>query len=200
MCTNFKLFYWKMYMVHQYIYHVFLLCRNSKEYLFYEVKLCLFSYTVSPKRKYTLLPSRVLKTEGWQMKSRGCPKRTIELVQNGPSLILKFKEMAAYQQKPWGDPLLIKRSQNCKIPIDFHATQWWMWRTPYFSSSPPRFWVLGFATSVYFLLVETVSLVLYQWGCRFGGSMEVWTYMMYLCSSRTTSCHMGGEYGEIQPI
>ena len=36
-------------------------------------------------------------------------------------------------------------------------TQWWVWRTPYFSSSPPRFWVFGFAASVYFLLVETVA-------------------------------------------
>ena len=37
-------------------------------------------------------------------------------------------------------------------------TQGWVWCTPYFSSSPPRFWVLGFATSVYFLSVETVHL------------------------------------------
>ncbi len=29
------------------------------------------------------------------------------------------------------------------------------WHTPYFSSSPPGLWVLGFAASVYFLLVET---------------------------------------------
>ena len=55
--------------------------------------------TVSPKRKYTLLLSQVLRTEEGQMKSRGCAKPTIELVQTGPSLILKFKEMAAYQQK-----------------------------------------------------------------------------------------------------
>ncbi len=50
--------------------------------------------TVSPKRKYTLLPRWVLKIEGAQMKGRGCAKPTIELVQTGPSLILKFKEMA----------------------------------------------------------------------------------------------------------
>ncbi len=56
--------------------------------------------TVSPKRKYTLLPSRVLRTEGVQMESRGCAKHSIELVQPGPSLILKFKEMAAHQEKP----------------------------------------------------------------------------------------------------
>ncbi len=37
--------------------------------------------TVSPKRKYTLLSSWVLKTEGGQMKSRRCAKPTIELVQ-----------------------------------------------------------------------------------------------------------------------
>ncbi len=36
--------------------------------------------TVSPKRKYTLLSSRVLKTEGGQMKGWGCAKPTIELV------------------------------------------------------------------------------------------------------------------------
>ncbi len=60
------------------------------------------SATVSPKRKYTLLLSRVHKTEGG-------------------------------------------------------ADEWWVWRTPYFSFSPLRFWVLGFAPSVYFLLVETVK-------------------------------------------
>ncbi len=43
--------------------------------------------TVSPKRKYTLLSSRVLKIKGGQMKGRGCSKPTIELVQTGPSLI-----------------------------------------------------------------------------------------------------------------
>ncbi len=57
--------------------------------------------TVSPKRKYTLLSSQVLKTEGAQMKSRGCAKPTIKLARIGPSLILKIKEMAADQQKPW---------------------------------------------------------------------------------------------------
>ncbi len=30
------------------------------------------------------------------MKSSGCAKPTIELVKTGPSLILKFKEMAVY--------------------------------------------------------------------------------------------------------
>ncbi len=42
--------------------------------------------------------------------------------------------------------------------VQFGPTQWWMCRTPYFFSSPPRFWVLGFAASVYFLSVETVIL------------------------------------------
>ncbi len=60
--------------------------------------------TVSPKRKYTLLSSRVLKTEEDQVKSRR-----------------------------------------------------WVWRTPYFLCSPPRFWVHDFAASVYFLSVETVA-------------------------------------------
>ncbi len=41
--------------------------------------------TVSPKRKYTLLSSWVLKIEGGQMKGRGCAKPTIELVQTGPT-------------------------------------------------------------------------------------------------------------------
>ncbi len=59
--------------------------------------LYIHSHTVSPKRKYTHLSSQVLKTEGGQMKSRGCAKPPTELVQTGPSLILKFKEMAAYQ-------------------------------------------------------------------------------------------------------
>ena len=33
------------------------------------------------------------------MESRRCAKPTIELVQTGPSLILKLKEMAIYHQK-----------------------------------------------------------------------------------------------------
>ncbi len=48
-------------------------------------------HTVSPKRKFTLLSSRVLKTEGGQIKSRRCAKPTIELVQTEPSLIFKFQ-------------------------------------------------------------------------------------------------------------
>ncbi len=40
--------------------------------------------------------------------------------------------------------------------VHFGSTQCWVWHTPYFSFSPPRFWVLGFTASVYFLLVETV--------------------------------------------
>ncbi len=39
------------------------------------------SVTVSPKRKYTLLSSQVLKTEGSQRKSGRCINPTIELVQ-----------------------------------------------------------------------------------------------------------------------
>ncbi len=35
-------------------------------------------------------------------------------------------------------------------------------RTPYFSSSPPRFWELGFSASVYFLSVDTV-VQYYSW-------------------------------------
>ncbi len=34
--------------------------------------------------------------------------------------------------------------------VQFGPTQCWMWHIPYFFSNPPRFWVLGFATSVYF--------------------------------------------------
>ncbi len=30
----------------------------------------------------------------------------------------------------------------------FDPTQWWVWRTDYFSSGPPQFWVLG-STKVY---------------------------------------------------
>ncbi len=75
-------------------------------------------FTVSPKRKYTLLSSQVLKTEGGQIKSRGCAKPTIELAQTGPSLILKLSKQGLVQ---------------------FGPLQWWVWHTPYFSSSPPRF-------------------------------------------------------------
>ena len=41
----------------------------------------------------------------------------------------------------------------------FGPTQGWVWCTPYLSSSSPQFWVLGFATSVYFLSVETVLYI-----------------------------------------
>ncbi len=50
------------------------------------------------------------------------------------------------------------KSRRCAKPtIEFGPTQGWVWGTPYFSSSPPQFGVLGFAASVYFLLVETVA-------------------------------------------
>ncbi len=65
--------------------------------------------TVSTKRKYTLLSSRVLRTEGVQIESR----------------TNSFRGVAH----------------------------------PYFSSSSPGLWVLGFATSVYFILMETVLYV-----------------------------------------
>ncbi len=52
------------------------------------------------------------------MKSRRCAKLTIELVQTGPSLILKFK--------------ISKRGL-----VQFGPTQWWVWHTPYFFPSPP---------------------------------------------------------------
>ncbi len=88
---------------------------------FSDVRLSFFFFTsritVSSKRKYTLLSSRLLKTDRGQMKSRGCTKLTIELVQlNG----------------------------GCDTP-------------PPFPLVPLVFWVLGFAESVYFLLVETVA-------------------------------------------
>ena len=61
------------------------------------------------------------------MKSRRCAKPTIELVQTGPSLILKFKEMAA------------SFAMSKRGLVQFGPTQWWVWRTPYFSSSPLDF-------------------------------------------------------------
>ena len=108
-----------------------------------------YGHTVSPERNNTLLLRRVLKTEEGQMKSRGCTKPTIELVQTGPNLILKFKEME------W-----------------FGPTQWWVWRTLYFSSSPPQFWVLGNPASVYFLLVETVCP--YEWTIPTKQPVSLW--------------------------
>ncbi len=104
--------------------------------------------TVSPKRKYTLLLSQVLKTEGskfihqlhrsqWESLEfaifpvRGC-LRLFVLV----SLSLGISK--------WG-------------LVHFWPTQVGVWCTPYFSSSHPGLWVRGFAASVYFLLVETVS-------------------------------------------
>ena len=53
------------------------------------------------------------------------------------------------------------KSRGCAKPtIELVQTQWQVWSTPYFSSSPPRFWVLDFAASVYFLLVETVQRII----------------------------------------
>ena len=43
----------------------------------------MLNFTVSIGRKYTLLSSRVLKTEGGKIESRGCHTLTIELVQTG---------------------------------------------------------------------------------------------------------------------
>ena len=63
---------------------------NDPKYRFFLHMVLPYITTVSPKRKYTLMSSQVLKTEGGQMKNRGCAKPTIELVQTGPSLILKL--------------------------------------------------------------------------------------------------------------
>ncbi len=79
----------------------------------------MYTYTVSPKRKYTLLSSWVLIIEGGQMKGRGCAKPNIELVQTGPSLILKFKEMAADQQKSWRDPIASDFLFLCRHLLEF---------------------------------------------------------------------------------
>ncbi len=54
-------------------------------------------HTVSTKRKYTLLSSGVLKTDGVHIESIWCATPILELVHTGPSLILNFKEMATYQ-------------------------------------------------------------------------------------------------------
>ncbi len=80
-------------------------------------------YSLS-QREYKILLSQVLKTEGGLMESRGCATHSIELVQTWPSLIFKFKQMA-----------------TCLL--EFGPTQWWVWHTPYFSSSGPGFEVLG---------------------------------------------------------
>ena len=45
---------------------------------------------VSVKRKYALLSSRVLKTEGGQMKSRGCTTPTIEVVPTSVHFYLSY--------------------------------------------------------------------------------------------------------------
>ena len=137
--------------------------------------------TVSPKGKYTLLSSQVLKTKGGQMKSRGCAKHTIELVQTEPSLILKFKVLFQNSNR-WRHkiptPTAWKSTgifgiydisqETLRLPqtFCFCVAIFWNYKMrlgpiwtnamlcvehPHFSSSPPRFWVICFAASVYFL-------------------------------------------------
>ncbi len=68
-------------------------------------EIFLFMYSL-PKRKYIILSSGVLKTEEGQMRSRGCAKPNIELVQlNGgceaplplPLALLDFEDLALSQ-------------------------------------------------------------------------------------------------------
>ena len=90
--------------------------------------------TVSPKRKYRLLLSWVLKTEEGQMESR-CATPTNEFVQTGPSLILKFKEMATlflcrhllgFQNEAWSslDQLATNSTGIVAHPILFLKSPW----------------------------------------------------------------------------
>ncbi len=69
-----------------------------------------------------------------------------------------FSTLFSKRSAHWFHQVLLVTHGHWPRPrVMFGPTQWWMCRTPYFSSSPPRFWVLGFAASVYFLSVETVS-------------------------------------------
>ncbi len=51
-----------------------------------------------PKESIHFCRAEYSKLRGARCEVGGAPKPTIELVQTGPSLILKFKERAAYQQ------------------------------------------------------------------------------------------------------
>ncbi len=63
----------------------------------------------------------------------------------------------------------------------FWPTQEWVWCTPYFSSSAPQFWVIGFAASVYFLALETpifLKFVFTLFGLMKGDQgKEKWAYV-----------------------
>ncbi len=60
------------------------------------------------------------------------------------------------------------KSRRCAKPtielVQTGPTHGLVCRTPYFSSSSPWFWVLGFAASVYFLSVETVFCISFNCG------------------------------------
>ena len=76
------------------------------------IRLSMFSrYSIQSTPKEGIHFCRGLKTDRGQMASRGCATHSIAFVQTGLSLILKFKLMATYQQKPLQKPLL----KNCKI-------------------------------------------------------------------------------------
>ncbi len=97
-----------------------------------------------PKRKYILLLSWVLKTEG------------------GPYARLGMHQISHWVGPNWAKPHFEIQRNGC-IPtiskwglVHFEPTPLGVWRTPYFSCTHPGHWVLGFAASGYFLLVETV--------------------------------------------
>ncbi len=104
--------------------------------------------TVSPKRKYTLLSSRVLKTEGGQIKSRRCVKATIKLVQTGPSLILKFKE---FQNEAWFS--LGQLKGGCGAPPTFPLA-----RLEFEYMALPQVYNFSVETVLWFILISGLKL------------------------------------------
>ncbi len=143
-----------------------------------------FIWLQSPLRESLHLElDTVLKFQAENLNFKECIILPIELAKAGPICVSKFQQMATQEAKVQNfyanclevnGNLWILRYFSREVASDFlflcrhlfgiskrglvqfGPTQGWVWYTPYFSSSPPRFWVLGFAASVYFLLVETV--------------------------------------------
>ncbi len=77
--------------MHNSLLHIIMLLPQKVDFL-----LIFFSHVYSlPQKKVYTFAEPSTQNCGGQMKSRGSAKPTITLFQTGPSLILKFKKMAA---------------------------------------------------------------------------------------------------------
>ena len=104
---------------------------------------CILLFTVSTKSNYTLVSSRVLKTEGARCKIGGA--------EHSPLSWTKLDQASFSNSKKWLRTIFLFL---CHKHVEF---QMWLWCNPLAN----YLWVLGFVPSVCFLLVPTAEYLIH---------------------------------------